>query len=107
MKEYKVKILDSVFDDIDSLADFIVSVSLPEYAIRYVRELGAEIMTLRYLADVIPQSRYRSGLRYHPHAKQLRTRNKRFNIIFHSFVLSLIEKRIAPPPDYPLIVLPL
>ena len=44
MKEYKVKILDSVFDDIDSLADFIVSVSLPEYAIRYVRELGAEIM---------------------------------------------------------------
>jgi hypothetical protein len=60
MKEYKVKILDSVFDDIDSLADFIVSVSLPEHAIRYVRELGAEIMTLRYLADVIPQSRYHS-----------------------------------------------
>ena len=30
MKEYKVKILDTVFDDIDSLADFIVSVSLPE-----------------------------------------------------------------------------
>ena len=26
MKEYKVKILDTVFDDIDSLADFIVSV---------------------------------------------------------------------------------
>ena len=40
-------------------------------------------MTLRYLADVIPQSRYRTVLHYHPHAKQLRTRNKRFNIIFH------------------------
>jgi plasmid stabilization system protein ParE len=94
MKEYKIKILDSVFDDIDSLADFIVSVSLPEHAVRYVRELGAEIMTLRYLADIIPQSRYRTVLRYHPHAKQLRTRNRRFNIIFHTEEDTVIVDKI-------------
>ena len=40
-------------------------------------------MTLRYLADFIPESRYRSVHHYHPHAKQLRTRNKQLNIIFH------------------------
>ena len=85
MKEYKIKILDSVFDDIDSLADFIVGVSLPEHAVRYVRELGA---------DIIPQSRYRTVLRYHPHAKQLRTRNRRFNIIFHTEEDTVIVDKI-------------
>ena len=83
MKEYNVRILDIVFDDIDDIADFIVSISTPEHAAKYARELGAEIMTLRYIADIISQSRYRSVLRYHPRAKQLRTRNKQFNIIFH------------------------
>lgn len=83
MKEYKVRILDTVFSDIDDIADFIVSVSTLEHAAKYARELGAEIMTLRYLADFIPESRYRSVRHYHPHAKHLRTRNKQLNIIFH------------------------
>lgn len=83
MKEYKVRILDTVFADIDDLADFIVSVSTPEHATRYARELGAEIMTLKYIADVIPVSRYRSVRYYHPQARQLRSRNKKLNIIFH------------------------
>ena len=83
MKEYKVRILDTVFSDIDDIADFIVSVSTLEHAAKYARELGAEIMTLRYLADFIPESRYRSVRHYHPLAKQLRTRNKQLNIIFH------------------------
>ncbi len=38
MKEYRVKILDSVFDDIDSLAEFIVSISTAEHAIKYVHD---------------------------------------------------------------------
>ena len=83
MKGYSVKILDTVFADIDDIADFIVEVSTPEHAVRYARELQAEIMTLRYLADIIPESRYLSVRHYHPHAKQLRTHNKQLNIIFH------------------------
>lgn len=83
MNEYRVRILDVVFDDIDDIADFIVSVSNPEHAVKYVHDLIAEIMTLRYLAGIIPESRYRSVLKYHPNARQLRTRNKQFNIIFH------------------------
>ena len=43
MKEYKVRILDTVFADIDDIADFIVSVSTLEHAAKYTRELGAEI----------------------------------------------------------------
>lgn len=83
MKEYKVKILDKVFADIDDIADFIVSVSSLEHAVKYARELGAEIMSLRYLAGIIPESRFLSIKRYHPHARQLRTHNKQLNIIFH------------------------
>lgn len=83
MKEFKVRILDTVFADIDDIADFIVSVSTFEHAAKYAREIGAEIMALRYLADIIPESRYKSVRFYHPHAKQLRTHNKKLNIIFH------------------------
>ena len=56
MKEYTDKILDSVFADIDNIADFIVEVSTVEHAVKYVRELQAEIMTLRYLAGIILQA---------------------------------------------------
>ena len=83
MKEYTVRVLDTVFADINDIADFIVKVSTPEHAAKYSRELQAEIMTLRYLAGIIPESRYHSVRHYHPHAKQLRTRNKQLNIIFH------------------------
>lgn len=96
MREYKVRVLDSVFDDIGRIADFIISVSTPDHAVKYVRQLGAEIMTLRYLAGVIPESRYLSVRRYHPHARQLRTRNKQFNIIFHIEVqTAIVDKVIA------------
>ena len=83
MKEYKVRILDTVFADIGDIADYIVSVSNSKHALEYTRQLGAEIMSLRYLADVIPSSRWHAVLRYHPQARQMRTHNKRLNIIFH------------------------
>ena len=83
MKEYKVKILDTAFADIEDIADFIVSVSTPEHALEYTKRLGAEIMSLSYLADVIPESPWLTVRRYHPHAKQMKTHNKRLTIIFH------------------------
>lgn len=51
MKVYTVRILDTVFADI---ADYIVAVSTPEHAAKYARELQAEIMSLSYLAGIIP-----------------------------------------------------
>lgn len=96
MKEYTVRILDIVFDDIDDIADFIVKVSTKEHAAKYARELQAEIMTLRYLAGIIPESRYHYVRQYHPHAKQLRTRNKQFNIIFHTEGnVAIVDKILA------------
>lgn len=96
MKEYTVRILDTVFADIDDIANYIVVVSTPEHAAKYVRELQAEIMTLRYLAGIIPVSRYRAVRHYHPHAKQLRTRNKKLNIIFHvEGSLAIVDKILA------------
>lgn len=96
MKEYTVRILDTVFADIDDIANYIVEVSTPEHAAKYARELQAEIMTLRYLASIIPVSRYRAVRHYHPHAKQLRTRNKQLNIIFHvEGNLAIVDKILA------------
>ena len=110
MKEYTVRILDTVFADIDDIANYIVEVSTPEHAAKYARELQADMKkvqwtfdseaenrpTLRYLAGIIPVSRYRSIRHYHPHAKQLRTRNKQLNIIFHiEGNLAIVDKILA------------
>ena len=96
MKEYTVRILDTVFADIDDIADYIVEVSTPEHAAKYARELQAEIMTLRYLAGIIPESRYHSVRHYHPHAKQLRTHNRQLNIIFHvEGNVAIVDKILA------------
>ncbi len=52
MKEYSVKILDTVFADIEYIANYIVSINTPEHAAKYSRELQAEIMSLRYIAGI-------------------------------------------------------
>ncbi len=65
MKKYIVRILDTVFDDIDDIADFIVKDSTKEHAAKYARELQAEIMTSGYLAGIIPESRYHYVRQYH------------------------------------------
>ena len=96
MRVYAVRILGTVFADIDEIAEFIVSVSSPEHAVRYVDELQAEILSLRYLAGIIPESRYQTVRQYHPCAKQLRTRNRKLNIIFHTEVNLAIVDKILP-----------
>ena len=53
-------------------------------------------MTLRYIADIISQSRYLSVLKYHPRAKQLQTRNKQFNIFFTSKTTLLLLTKYLP-----------
>ena len=96
MKEYTVRILDTVFADIDDIANYIIVMYTPEHAAKYARELQAEIMTLRYLAGIIPVSRYRPVRHYHPQAKQLRTRNKQLYIIFHiEDDLAIVDKKLA------------
>ena len=53
MKRYVVSVSERVFDEIDSISDFIIPISTPEHAIRYKNQLIAEIQTLSYLADAI------------------------------------------------------
>ncbi len=96
MKVYTVRILDTVFADIGDIADYIVAVSTPEHAAKYARELQAEIMSLRYLAGIIPESCYLSVRHYQPHAKQLRAHNKQLNIIFHiEGNVAIVDKILA------------
>jgi plasmid stabilization system protein ParE len=96
MNVYTVRILDTVFADIGDIANYIVAVSTPEHAAKYARELQAEIMSLSYLAGIIPESRYLSVRHYHPHAKQLRTHNKQLNIIFHiEGNVAIVDKILA------------
>ena len=83
MKHYVVSVKDAVFDDIDSIADFIISISTPEHAIRYKNQLISEIATLSYLADAIAFSDWKTAMECHPKAKRLITKNRKWNVIFH------------------------
>ncbi len=83
MKHYVVSVSEKVFDEIDSISDFIISVSTPEHAIRYKNQLIAEIKTLSYLADAIAFSDWKTAKECHPQAKRLITQNKKWNVVFH------------------------
>lgn len=83
MKRYTVSVSDDVFDELDSIADFIISISTPEHAIRYKNQLINEIGELSYLAGPMAYSQWKTAKEIHPKAKRLITKNKAWNVIFH------------------------
>ena len=83
MKTYTVIVKDEVFDDINLLADYIISLSTAEHAEAYTRMLVQEIQTLEYLAAMIPFSPWELTKEYHPYAKAMVSRNRKWCIIFH------------------------
>lgn len=96
MNNYEVVISAMAFEDISSIADFIESISTKEHAMRYADHLEAEIRSLSYLADCMQYSRWPVALRCHPLAKRLITRNRKWNIIFHTVEGFVIVDRIVP-----------
>lgn len=83
MKTYTVIVRDEVFADIDLLADYIISLSTAEHAEAYTHMLVQEIRALEYLAAMIPFSPWELTKKYHPYAKVMVSRNRKWCVIFH------------------------
>ena len=85
MKIYKKVVFSKdVLGDIAALGNFISSQNTQEAANKYIDALEAEISALIFLADVIQKSQLQTILRYHPDAKRMITRNRKWNVIFHT-----------------------
>ncbi len=90
MRRYRLIIHDRVFDQISEIQNFIASLNTYEAAKNYSKKLFDEIESLKHRADVMQFSRWKVAKKYHPKAKRLITKNRKWNIIFHidgSFVV--------------------
>lgn len=83
MKERRVIIPLSVRLYMDEIADYIIGVSRPEHAVRYVHEMVAEMNELSYLADMLPESYSTYIKKHHPNAKRYNIKDGTWCVIFH------------------------
>ena len=96
MTEYQVIIPLSVKLYMDDISDQIIAISRPEHAIRYIHEMIAEIRTLSYLTDALPNSQSPFVKKIHPEGKRLNIKHGTWCIIFHIDRDYVIVNRIIP-----------
>ena len=86
MKNYKIIIHNRVFSMIDDIQSFIIKQGNYETAAKYSEKLFAEIESLSnpIFVNAIQLSQWQAAKKYHPKAKRLITKNRKWNIIFHT-----------------------
>lgn len=83
MKRYKVLYRADADTYFNELGEFIAKQTTTDFAIRYLQRLRNEIESLEFLAGVLPPSRYRMPLHYHPKAKTMPVCKQKLTVIFH------------------------
>lgn len=96
MNNYKLNVKQEVFDDIENIRQFIVSVGSKDLAIQYTEYLIAEIEKLTYLADKMQLSKWKVAKKYHPQARRLITKNRKWNIVYHIQGEFVVVDKIIP-----------
>ena len=83
MIEKQVMLSNEVLTDMEDISDFIIAVSRPSHAERYILEILAELNSLSYLGAILQKTKYGYPKRFHPEAKMLKLHNKPMCDIFH------------------------
>jgi len=83
MNNYTVVIHRRVYGQISEIQDFIASIHTYSAAEKYSKQLFDEIESLSYLADAMQYTQWKVAKQFHPHAKRLITKNRKWNVIFH------------------------
>ena len=96
MNNYQLNVKQEVFDDIEDIRQFIVSVGSKDLAIQYTENLIAEIEKLSYLADKMQLSRWKVAKKYHTQARRLITKNRKWSIIYHIQGDFVVVDKIIP-----------
>jgi|LSQX01.1.fsa_nt_gb hypothetical protein len=96
MKRYKIAIRDTVYMDMENISKFILSKHRQDTSDKYLRGLYEDILSLEYLAGVLPYSQRETVKKIHPKGKRLLSKNKHWNIIFHiSGDYAIVDRIIA------------
>lgn len=85
-----------VVSDIAEISKYIRTQNTKEAANKYIDILESEINSLALWADFIPKSRFWAHRQYHPEAKRLLTRNRKWNVVFHTEGRRVIIDKIIP-----------
>ena len=85
-----------VVSDIAEISRFIRAKNTKEAANKYIDLLEAEINSLAIWADFIPKSKFWAHRQYHPEAKRLLTKNRKWNVVFHTEGRRVIIDKIIP-----------
>ena len=86
----------AVVADIADISRYIRAKNTQEAANKYIDNLEAEINSLTLLADFIPKSKFEVHRRYHPEAKRMLTRNRKWNVVFHVEDKKVVIDKILP-----------
>lgn len=85
-----------VLADIADISKFIRTKNTKEAANKYIDYLEAEINSLVLLADLIQPSRFWAHKKYHPEAKRMLTRNRKWNVVFHTEGKKVVVDKFIP-----------
>lgn len=96
MKTYRLEYSEIAIADLQHLALFATAMHTLDFARRYTARLRSEIESLSYLADMLPKSKYRLPLLYHPEGKTLPVGNNRLTVIFHIDGDTVFVDKILP-----------
>ena len=96
MKSYRVRVSRKAWNDIEDLADFLLTVKDFESARRYLDTMMAEVQSLALFADLYRISTMADILKYHPKARRMVSHNRRWVYIFHIEDDTVIVDRIRP-----------
>jgi len=96
MTQKKVILSETVRLDIGAISDFVISVSRPEHAERYIQNLLDELAELSYLATMRPECPRKLPKRYHSQAKTLPICRRKLTAIFHIEGDYVIVDKILP-----------
>ena len=98
MKKYEIVVTNNVWYNLNEIKDYIVSVASERLAEKYTDQLLDDIRALSnpLLVHAIQPSQWRTAKRYHRNAKRLITKNRKWNIIFHTQGNYVIVDAIIP-----------
>ena len=98
MKKYEIVVTNNVWYNLNEIKDYIVSVASERLAEKYTDQLLDDIRALSnpLLTNAIQPSQWRTAKRYHRNAKRLITKNRKWNIIFHTQGNYVIVDAIIP-----------
>ena len=83
MKTYKVIISPSALQDIDNIADYLITKLSKESSYNYVDMMIKEVESLSIYADCFTISKSKVIKAIHPEARRMLSHNHKWNYVFH------------------------